>query len=386
MSPESEPVPHRPPRGGRLASLVLTDDKGQRRRITMVLMTAIMYSVSLALLAYGVVFDIFEPGRVAVLGALCALTATVFYGIVRSGLNLRFAEPSLAFPQAVAAQTLIAFAYAVSGPAHAANLIFLAMVMFFGMFDMGMRKVRMLMFYTIFLMGGVMAWCARHDPANYPGRIELIYFAMTATVLPVISTFALQLSIMRDRLRSQKTALESALEHIQKIATHDELTGLPNRRRMLELLAEHITRQSRGGPSFHVALADIDHFKRVNDSFGHRVGDEALACFATQARTMLRATDVVARWGGEEFLWLLPATPGDDPHPGQRGDPDIAIERLRASLADTQISTVAPDLRIGFSTGLTSYQEGEAVDDMIERADRALYAAKSAGRSRTVRL
>lgn len=363
--------------GGRLATLLLSDDPRQRRRITMVLMTAMMYTVCLALLGYGVAFSIFDPARVALLGLLCTLTAAVFYTLVRSGLNLRFLQPSLAFPQALTAQTLIAFAYAVSGPAHAANLIFLAMVMFFGMFDMGMRKVRLLMFYTIFLMGGVMAWCAWRDPAVYRPELELIYFAMMATVLPAISTLALQLSIMRDRLRRQKEELASALAHIRKIATNDELTGLPNRRRMLELLAEHIVRQARGGPAFHVALADIDHFKKVNDTYGHRVGDEALVLFARQARTLLRSTDVVGRWGGEEFLMLLPAAPP--------GDPNLGIERLRAGLAQTQVSGAAPELRIAFSTGLTTYQDGEAVDDMIERADGALYAAKHAGRNRTVR-
>ncbi|QYF92653.1 GGDEF domain-containing protein [Massilia sp. PAMC28688] len=363
---------------GRIATLVLTDDFRQRRRVTMVLMTAAMYTVCLALLGYGVVFEVFEAGAVKVLGLLCALTALSFYAMVRSGLNLRFAEPSLALPQALVAQSLIGIAYAVSGPAHAANLIFLAMVMFFGMFDMGPRNVRLLMFYTSAMMGAVMAWCAHADPAFYPARLELIYFAMMATVLPVISTLSVQLSRMRDRLRSQKVALESALEHIQKVATHDELTGLPNRRRMLGLLDEHIARQARGGPGFFVALADIDHFKKVNDTYGHRVGDEALVCFAGQARAQLRSTDMVARWGGEEFLMLLPASPP--------GDPNIGIERLRAALVETEASAQAPQLRVAFSAGMTRYRSGEQVDDMIERADRALYAAKAAGRNRTVAL
>ncbi|WP_426210411.1 GGDEF domain-containing protein [Massilia sp. TWP1-3-3] len=363
----------------RLVRLVLTDDFRQRRRIVMVLMTAVLYMVCLALLTYGVVFGIFAGQGVIVLGILCALTATVFYALVRSGLNLRFSEPSLAFPQAMVAQTLVATAYAVSGPAHAANLIFLAMVMFFGMFDMRLRNVRILMFYTIGLIGAVMAWKSHVDPLVYPWVLELIYFATATTALPAISSLAVQLTKMRNRLRSQKQELEAALAHIRQVATHDELTKLANRRHMIALLGEHITRHARGGPGFSVALADIDHFKNVNDTYGHRVGDEALVAFAAQARAHLRNTDIIARWGGEEFLLLLPEAPPP-------GDPNVGIERLRAALAVAEASAQAPHLRIAFSTGITRYIDGEQIDDMIERADRALYAAKAGGRNRTALL
>jgi diguanylate cyclase (GGDEF)-like protein len=145
---------------------------------------------------------------------------------------------------------------------------------------------------------------------------------------------------------------------------------------MLALLADAVARHACGGPGFTVALADLDHFKKVNDTFGHRVGDAALVSFAEQARTHLRSSDVVARWGGEEFLLLLPETP--------QGDPNTGIERLRAALPAIQVSGQVPHLRLAFSTGLTRYIDAEPVDDMIERADRALYAAKSAGRNRSV--
>ncbi len=363
----------------RLGDLVLTTDFKQRRRVAMVLTTAVLYLACITLFGYGVVFGIFEASRIGLSVTLITLTALTFFILIRSGFNLRFAEPSLAFPQAIVAQTLLTISYPALGPVHAAMLVFLAMVMFFGMFDMGVRKVRVLMFYTICMMGAAMAWSSYTDPVRYPATLELFYFAMMCTALPAISSLSVQLSKMRNRLKSQRTELEVALAHIQLVATHDELTKLANRRHMIALLGEHITRRARGGPGFAVALADIDHFKNVNDTYGHRVGDEALVAFATQARAQLRNTDIIARWGGEEFLLLLPeASPP--------GDPNCGIERLRGALAAAQASAQAPHLRIAFSTGLTRYVEGEQIDDMIERADRALYAAKAGGRNRTVSL
>ena len=363
----------------RLGDAILTTDFQQRRRIAMVLTTAILYAACLALFAYGVVFDIFEASRVPLPVTLIVVTAVVFFVIIRSGLNMRFQEPSLAFPQAICAQTLLAMTYPHVDRVHPSMLVLLAMVMFFGMFDMGPRKVRLLMSYTICAMGAAMAWGAYHDPLAYPPTLELFYFAVMCTALPAISSLSVQLSKMRNRLRVQKADLETALAHIQLVATHDELTKLANRRHMTALLGEHITRQARNGPGFSVALADIDHFKNVNDTYGHRVGDEALVAFAAHARAQLRSTDIIARWGGEEFLMLLPEAPPP-------GDPNVGVERLRASLAVAEASAQAPLLRIAFSTGMTRYIEGEAIDDMIERADRALYAAKSAGRNRTVTL
>lgn len=359
----------------RLQSMVLTDDFRQRRRITVVLMTACVYLICVAILVYGAGSGLFDARGAAVTASLCVAAPVLSFLIMRSGFNLRFANPSLALPQAICAQTLVAMAYAVTGPVHPGTLILLATVMVFGMFEMKTASVWKLMAYSLLAIGIAMVWSSQRDPQTYPARLQLIYFALTLATLPSISSLSIQLRRMRERLKAQKAELESALEQIRKAATHDELTGLPNRRHMLTLLAEHVTRHCRGGPSFMLALVDMDHFKHVNDSFGHRVGDDALVCFARQAQLHLRSTDIVGRWGGEEFLVILPESPP--------GDPNIGIERLRGALAVAEASRMAPHLRLAFSSGLTRYVPGEEIDDLIERADRALYAAKAAGRNRT---
>lgn len=362
--------------GQRIGDLVLTTDRRQRRCLTVLFLTAGVTSVGLGLVAYGIAADIFAAGPVGVVATLAVLTTCSFYVAIRSGFNQRFAEPTLACPQAMAGQTLVAATYAVTGVVHAGCLVFLALVMVFGMFNMRVRSIRMVGAYTIMLMGAVMAWRAHTDPLAYPARLEWFYFVLVATVMTSVSKLSVQLTRMRERVKTQKVALERALAHIREMATRDELTGLANRRHMMYLLNEHAMRRSRGGPAFYIAMVDLDHFKAVNDTYGHAVGDEALRCFARKAQAVLRNTDIIGRWGGEEFLLLLPETPP--------GEPTIGIERLRACMAGTQFCSNTPALRVAFSSGFARYRDGERIDQTIERADRALYAAKSAGRNQTV--
>jgi diguanylate cyclase (GGDEF)-like protein len=373
--PVPSPSPARPWLG-RLGDAVLSTAPRQRRTLKVLLLAWLVTAIGLGLLAYGASLDMFRADEVAVLSGMAALIMAGFYLLIRSGWNQHCADPTLAFPQTIAAQTLVAGAYAISGPLHASILSVLALVMVFGMLSLRADAVRNVCLYTLVLVGAVMAWRARTDPADYPVQVESIYFVLLATVLAVISQLSVQLMGMRLRLKTQKQALENALARIQEIATRDELTGLPNRRSMMALLQEHALLRARGGLPFYVAMVDLDHFKEVNDTWGHAVGDEALRAFATQARAVLRNTDVIGRWGGEEFLLVLPESPP--------GEPTVGIDRLRARLATQVACPDAPELRIRFSAGFTRYVEGEPVGQAIERADRALYDAKAGGRNRTV--
>jgi diguanylate cyclase (GGDEF)-like protein len=254
----------------------------------------------------------------------------------------------------------------------------LALVMIFGMFTMRGEAVRAACVYTVVAIGTVMVWCSRTDPLHYPAVTEFFNFVVVATVMVAVAQLSDQLMGMRLRLKTQRAALQDALAQIRELATHDELTGLPNRRQMLDLLNEHAQRRARGGQRFYVGVIDLDHFKAINDSHGHNAGDEALRGFAEQAVAMLRSTDAIGRWGGEEFLLILPEH--------GPGDPAIGVERLRAALATTAVSESVPGLRVAFSAGLTRFRDGEPIGQAIERADHALYTAKSAGRGRTVLL
>jgi diguanylate cyclase len=362
----------------RLADHILSTDRRQRRCLAVLLLASLVTAVGIALMIAGAALAMFRSRDVAVMGALSAATMIGFYVIIRSGLNRRFRDPTLAYPQIIAAQSLVAGAYAVLGPVHSATLIILALVMIFGMFSMRAEAVRAACLYTVVAIAAVMAWRCRSDPQHYPMAAEFFNFILLATVMSTIAQLSDQLMDMRLRLKTQRAALQDALAQIRELATHDELTGLPNRRQMLDLLNEHAQRRARGGQRFYVGLVDLDHFKSINDTHGHGAGDQALRGFAGHAVGMLRSTDAIGRWGGEEFLLILPEN--------GPGDPAIGLERLRATLAASAVCADAPGVRIAFSAGLTRFRDGEPIGQAVERADHALYTAKSSGRGCTVLL
>ncbi len=156
----------------------------------------------------------------------------------------------------------------------------------------------------------------------------------------------------------------------------DPLTGLQNRRAMVHELERERARLLRTGTSCCVALADLDHFKSVNDRYGHAVGDDVLVACASRFLAHTRTYDSVFRYGGEEFLFCLVGMEGVRAA--------AAMERLRRSIAATPIAIgEGPPLQVSVSVGVAAMDTTETVDGVVERADKALYAAKQAGRNRT---
>jgi diguanylate cyclase (GGDEF)-like protein/PAS domain S-box-containing protein len=165
-------------------------------------------------------------------------------------------------------------------------------------------------------------------------------------------------------------------ERLRELATTDPLTGALNRRQLFELAEEEVRRAERYGRPLCFSMLDLDHFKAVNDRFGHAVGDEALRAVAASIRRSLRATDRLARHGGEEFVVMLPETPLST----ARG----AIERIRTSVEALRFEAKGEPVSITVSAGVVAWRSGESVDAVLDRADGALYEAKRAGRNRVV--
>jgi diguanylate cyclase (GGDEF)-like protein/PAS domain S-box-containing protein len=172
------------------------------------------------------------------------------------------------------------------------------------------------------------------------------------------------------------SAQKEAEERLRELASTDELTKALNRRSIFEVANDEIARARRYERPLSIAMLDLDHFKAVNDRFGHAVGDEALRAVADGIRSTLRKQDRVGRYGGEELLVVLPETENDDAR--------TVIERARASVES--IEMVRGDARVALTVraGVVSLQRDEDLGALLRRADSALYEAKSSGRNRTV--
>jgi two-component system cell cycle response regulator len=179
---------------------------------------------------------------------------------------------------------------------------------------------------------------------------------------------ALRLRALRDELAARNAELE-------QLARTDVLTGLANRRHADDVLRQTIAAARRHGRELCAVLVDIDRFKAVNDGHGHAAGDAVLRVVAARLTDGLREEDLAARWGGEEFLLLLP----------DAADATVVCERLRAAIADTPIRVDdAVAITITASFGWAGWGGGETAETLVARADTALYAAKDGGRDRVV--
>lgn len=201
---------------------------------------------------------------------------------------------------------------------------------------------------------------------EYSADFKIRFFA--TVLFEALFCFILEYS----RLKARSRLLELARSYEQAAST-DELTGLPNRRAMLQRLLAEYSRYQRSGHHFSVVLIDLDWFKRVNDEFGHDAGDAALKQFADMTLDIVRQTDLAARWGGEEFLLLLPDT--------SLLQALSLAERLRQKVADTDFRFRDQLLPVTISAGVNSIAQSDSVNHLLKQVDIQLYSAKQNGRN-----
>lgn len=179
---------------------------------------------------------------------------------------------------------------------------------------------------------------------------------------------------LEDLVAKRTAELEKLYAKVQKLSVTDELTGVFNRRGLKQLAERELSRARRFGHPLSAILFDLDLFKEVNDTYGHRVGDQVLTKVAQTCDSEIRRMDILGRYGGEEFLVILPETtigPGIE-----------TAERLRKSVASQTINTDQGDVSMTISLGVTSLKDGkEEFAGLIDRADQAMYKAKRAGRN-----
>jgi diguanylate cyclase (GGDEF)-like protein len=202
-------------------------------------------------------------------------------------------------------------------------------------------------------------------------RLQLAFLVGTLAVLAFMGVVLFR-PLIND-IVADRQQLQAANEELAKLATADCLTGLSNRRKFDEVIVREMELARRYADPVALVMFDIDHFKSINDSMGHAVGDRVLSDLARVALSSLRSVDYVFRWGGEEFLVLAPRT----------GDHDAfgMAEKLRLLVQEHAF----PDgVRLTISLGVAEYRAGESLEDWLTRVDQAMYAAKRGGRNRTM--
>ena len=206
------------------------------------------------------------------------------------------------------------------------------------------------------------------------------FFVLLLTVLAAGMLVIMKYALMRvrlERLVDERTEeLRVQAEEFERQATHDKLTGLPNRRHADNYLQQQVELSQRINRTGALALADVDHFKRINDSYSHAIGDQVLERVATILREGCRKTDFVARYGGEEFLLFFPET-----------GVDRAVQvcsELRHAVQDADWSDIAPNFDVTISLGLAEMKDASHCRAILDEADTRLYRAKREGRNRVI--
>jgi diguanylate cyclase (GGDEF)-like protein len=199
----------------------------------------------------------------------------------------------------------------------------------------------------------------------------MLVFALTIGRCMFLGMFS---SSIQQSLYQSGLKLKEAYKRIEELAELDELTGAFNRRCIMRMLDEEIARAGRSGTPCSIALIDLDWFKRINDTYGHPTGDEVLRTFAISMFANIRSIDRFGRYGGEEFLLVLPDLSVDAAA--------RALDRLRAIIADLDWSAFSPSMNVTISAGVATLRPNESPDTFLARADSALYAAKAKGRNR----
>jgi diguanylate cyclase (GGDEF)-like protein len=364
---------------GWFSDLVLSSDPRQKTLCIRYFVGALNCLTGIAALNFGAALGVINVLDCQLLSAFGLACIFGFYLLIRSGINRRFKDPAMVGAQMTCTVLFLAWGYVIGGPAKSVAVLLLFVILMFSMFTANTALLIRSSVLAALSFGAAM-WYTAQVEANVPltPLVQLVYFCVLLIMLISVCVMVTQLTSLRRKSTQRKKELIEALARIQELATRDDLTGLFNRRHMLELLNTEKHRSQRSGRGFCLALIDVDHFKAVNDAHGHGVGDETLVSVASTITAGLRETDVVARWGGEEFLVMFTDT--------DCATAEAVLARIQKTMTQTVVSASASQLRVAFSAGMTHYDGNEMLTRTIDRADRALYGAKAAGRGRIMRL
>jgi diguanylate cyclase (GGDEF)-like protein len=313
-----------------------------------------------------------QPAIIASIGL--AASDMVLYFVFKKEYNLRFRDPTLIAPRTLIVVALALYMQIYAGPTKASCALVIITAFVFASSHASPRTLARLNLITLSAYAATIPLIKRIEGANFNGSAELINWLAFSSALSATVVAGATISTLRKNLAHSNTRLTESLDKVTELATIDELTKVHNRRYVTEMMEHEVQRVSRGGATFSVCLVDIDHFKRINDTYGHTCGDAVLKALAALADGDKRAGDIFARWGGEEFILFLPQS--------STAVARLAAERLRRAVHELRVEELPAEASISISIGIAEFCPRDTLAALIERADQALYRAKQGGRDR----
>ena len=341
----------------------------------------VSYGLTLALAALVCLLGYLNA--VALINYVIAITIanTVFYVAVVRGVNLRFSDPNMGFAQIYFAIAAGLYLMYNAQQARGVFLLLSTSAVMYGVFQMRTRALVLLSAAVLSSYGLLIVLLTLFRPAEIVLQVEVLQLLALGACLLQFSALGGHTARLRSRIRKKNSELKSrnrqlelAFLRIEELAMRDELTGVFNRRHLLDTIRIEKQRCDRTGRTASICILDLDFFKNVNDKYGHLAGDQVLRAIATTAAAALRQTDCFGRYGGEQFACVLTDTDTEGAM--------ITAERIRASIALLRFPHLDGELKLTISIGIASFTPNEDTSITFQRAGEALYQAKQAGRNR----
>ena len=298
----------------------------------------------------------------------------ILYTAFRVGLNLQMSDPSLTSIQMCAANLVVMYGIYYGYEVRGFLFSMYILILLFGIFRLYTRQFLFVSAFALMTYGVDIILLNFFHSQAINLKIEFFQWFGLAIVLISVSIIGGNISSIRRELSVSRKKLQSSLTVIREMAIHDDLTGFYNRSHLMDIIETEINRSVRTGSVFSLVMIDIDKFKKINDTYGHQIGDQVLRTFAAVIRSILRKTDFCGRYGGEEFLVVLTQT--------DLQAANVFAERIRECVENSFFPDLGPNSRVTVSLGLAQHRMEENVEKTISRADDALYRAKNGGRNR----
>jgi len=349
-------------------------DPEQAARLRRFVLASAAYAACAPLVWLASKFNLIAREPAWILVAMMVVVNVVLYAVFRTGLNRKFSDPNLTWLQVFVGNVVVMYAvYSFDqGRAVVLNLSLVALT--FGVFHFTTREFVKAALQILAGYAAVINLLMFFKPETVNVYHEWFQWAGLAAVLPLFAVIGGRISGLRQRLGASNEELRSALGNVRQIATHDHLTGLPNRVLFNEELQRALARAERHARPVGLFFMDLDRFKNINDTLGHQFGDRVLQEAAKRLSSCVREGDIIARLGGDEFVLLVE----------EQGDPAALTEIARKLLAAvSELRKIdGQELNVTLSIGICAYPaDGRDPKTLLSGADIAMYRAKDRGRN-----